>query len=210
MSERQLASQIRDMTKTAVADQRIGDQDLVWILEFIGNVALVVEQAFTMIYTPLIKLSHARPEDLLEPQRTQLLESLDSVLVKSRYRNVEEICSRLHHLSDHYSVVIRPKLGHLDAEAEWGQVFALMYEHEDSIMMLVKSRVWAIRESLETAKTSDLDGIRKSAKSALEELHGALADLWQLRNQILGLSGQVGLLELLETNRRPQAIAASE
>jgi hypothetical protein len=39
MSEQQLASQIRDMTKTAVADQRIGDRDLVPILEFIGNAA---------------------------------------------------------------------------------------------------------------------------------------------------------------------------
>jgi hypothetical protein len=210
MSERQLASQIRDMTKTAVADQRIGDQDLVPILEFIGSVVLVVEQAFTTIYTQLIKLSHARPEDLLEPRRTQLLESLDSVLERSRYRDVEEICSRLHHLSDHYSAAIRPKLGHLESESEWAQVFALLDEYEGHIVMLVRSRVWNIRESLRTAKTSDLDGIKKSAKSALDEFRSALADLWQLRNQILGLSGEVGLLELLETGRRPQAIAASE
>jgi len=161
MSERQLASQIRGMTQAAVADQRIGDQDLVPILEFISSVVLVVEQAFTSVYTQLIELSYARPEDLLEPRRTQILKSLDSVLERSRYRDVEEICSRLHHLSEHYSAVIRPKLGHLATESEWAEVFALLNEYEGRIMLLVRSRLRDIGASLETAKTNDLDGIRK-------------------------------------------------
>jgi len=210
MSERQLASQIRGMTQAAVADQRIGDQDLVPILEFISSVVLVVEQAFTSVYTQLIELSYARPEDLLEPRRTQILKSLDSVLERSRYRDVEEICSRLHHLSEHYSAVIRPKLGHLATESEWAEVFALLNEYEGRIMLLVRSRLRDIGASLETAKTNDLDGIRKAAGKAVNELRRALADLWQLRNQILGLSGEAGLLELLETGRRPQVIAVSE
>ena len=210
MSERQLASQIRGMTQAAVADQRIGDQDLVPILEFISSVVLVVEQAFTSVYTQLIELSYARPEDLLEPRRTQILKSLDSVLERSRYRDVEEICSRLHHLSEHYSAVIRPKLGHLATESEWAEVFALLNEYEGRIMLLVRSRLRDIGASLETAKTNDLDGIRKAAGKAVDELRRALADLWQLRNQILGLSGEAGLLELLETGRRPQVIAVSE
>jgi len=143
MSERQLASQIRGMTQAAVADQRIGDQDLVPILEFISSVVLVVEQAFTSVYTQLIELSYARPEDLLEPRRTQILKSLDSVLERSRYRDVEEICSRLHHLSEHYSAVIRPKLGHLATESEWAEVFALLNEYEGRIMLLVCGRASA-------------------------------------------------------------------
>jgi hypothetical protein len=198
------------MTQAAVADQRIGDQDLVPILEFISSVVLVVEQAFTSVYTQLIELSYARPEDLLEPRRTQILKSLDSVLERSRYRDVEEICSRLHHLSEHYSAVIRPKLGRLATESEWAEVFALLNEYEGRIMLLVRSRLRDIGASLETAKTNDLDGIRKAAGKAVNELRRALADLWQLRNQILGLSGEAGLLELLETGRRPQVIAVSE
>jgi len=74
----------------------------------------------------------------------------------------------------------------------------------------VRSRLRDIGASLETAKTNDLDGIRKAAGKAVNELRRALADLWQLRNQILGLSGEAGLLELLETGRRPQVIAVSE
>jgi hypothetical protein len=210
MSERQLATQIRGMTEAAVADQRIGDQDLVPILVFIGSVVLVVEQAFTTVYTQLIELAYARPEDLFEPRKSQILKSLDSVLERSRYRDVEEICSRLHHLEEHYSAVIRPKLGHLEGESEWAEVFALLNQHEGRIMDLVRSRVCDIGASLREAKTSDLGGIREAAGKAVDELRGALANLWRLRNQILGLSGEAGLLELLETGRRPQVIAASE
>ena len=126
MAERELANQLDGMTRSAVADQRIVDADLVPVLRFIGQVVVLVQQAFGDVLASLIEFSYLRAEDLREPRRTELLSSIDNLLARSRYRDVEEICSRLHSLSELFDQAVRPKLGRLAEESEWGQVFELL------------------------------------------------------------------------------------
>ena len=134
MAERELANQLDGMTRSAVADQRIVDADLVPVLRFIGQVVVLVQQAFGDVLASLIEFSYLRAEDLREPRRTELLSSIDNLLARSRYRDVEEICSRLHSLSELFDQAVRPKLGRLAEESEWGQVFELLDKYEGAII----------------------------------------------------------------------------
>jgi len=201
MAERELADQLDDMAASAVADRRIPDTDLVHVLRFIGQVVVLVEQAFDQVFASLIDLSYLKAEDLQEPRRTELLSGMDHVLEKSRYKDVEEICSRLHSLSDLYEQAVRPKLGGLADEPRWGAVMRLLDEHEGEIIDIVRHRVSSLRWRLKDAGERDLPAIREDAAAARDELQQALQKLWDLRNLILGFSGEEGLLELLATGR---------
>ena len=209
MPERELAAELDDMTGSAIADPRIADADLVPVLRFIGQVVVLVGQAFDQVLASLIELSYLKPEDLHEPRRTELLAGIDNVLARSRYKDVEEICSRLHSLSELYERAVRPKLGGLADEGEWSAVFRLLDEYEGAIIGIVKGRVYGLRSQLADAGEADLVAIRSDSVVARDDVQRALERLWDLRNRILGLSGTAGLLELLATGRRSEAIAAT-
>jgi hypothetical protein len=207
MPESELADQLQGMADSAVADHRINDDDLVRTLRFIGSVVTVVGQAFDEVLATLIELSYVTPDHLQEPRKSELLADLDRVVERSHYKDVLEICSRLKHLSDHYAQVIRPKLGGLADESAWSEVFSLLEEHEGAIMRMVERRVQTLHKQLETARDGDLPQIRQHAVDARKEIEQMLERLWDLRNQILGLSGSAGWLELIETGRRSEAEA---
>ena len=207
MPERELADQLHGMAETAVAEQKIADEDLVRILRFIGSVVTVIDQAFDEVLAILIELSYLRPEHLQEPRKSELLADLDRVLERSRYREVEEICSRLHHLSERYEQVIEPKLGGLASAPAWSEVFYLLDEHEGAIIWMIGRRVSGLHHQLSTANDADLPKIKKEAADARTDVQDMLKRLWHLRNQILGLSGDAGWLELIETGRRTDAKA---
>ena len=198
------------MAESAVADQRINDEDLVRILRFIGSVVTVVGQAFDEVLATLIELSHVRPDHLQEPRKSELLADLERVVEHSTYKDVEEICSRLHHLSDHYAQVIRPKLGGLEDESAWSQVFSLIHEHEGAIILMVHGHVGVLHQQLATATDADLPQVRQQAADTREEIERMLNKLWDLRNQILGLSGNAGWLELIEVGQRSEAKARND
>src|SRR5439155_20798320 len=144
----------------AVADRRIDDDDLVRVLRFIGSVVTVVGQAFDEVLATLIQLSYLKPDHLREPRRSELLEDLDRLMQRSRYRDAEEICSRLHHLSEHYEAVIRPKLGGLANEGSWSEVLRLINEHEGMIILMVQQRIAEIHQQLMHAAAAEVPQIR--------------------------------------------------
>lgn len=193
-----------------MADNGIDDPTLILILRFISKVALVVDQALGDVYEVLLELRYLQPEQINEPHRTELLHELGGVLDRSRYRDVSEICSRLHHLSQNYKTMIEPRLGTLAGTPEWSEVFWLIEEHEGRIIQIVHERIWGLIQALQNAEDRDVPRIRQEAGAAADELRNALSTLQKLRNRILGLSGKQGLLELLEADRRADAIALSD
>ncbi len=209
MAERELAEQLDGMAESAVADTRISDANLVPVLRFVGQVVILVQQAFDQVLASLIELSYLKAEDLREARRTELLSSIETILARSRYKDVEEICSRLHSLSDLYAQSVRAKLGSLADEAQWGEVFQLLHEHEGAIIHMVSGLVGNLHGQLTQAAEADLPAIREQAAAAKEDLQRTLQQLWTLRNRIFGLSGEAGLLELLVIGQRSEAIAAT-
>lgn len=204
MSEQEIARQLQNMSRSAITDMTVSDDDVLKILRFISKVATVVDQAFEDVFATLMDVRFLTPADLLEPRKTELLKRLAGTTDHQRFKYAEDICGRLHHLSEEYAASVQPRLGSLRAEQDWTHVFALLDHHEGWIISQVSNRVFVLQEALDKAKTDDLLKLKADATAAIDEIRGALKTLGQLRNSILGLSGQAGFLELILDGHRDQ------
>jgi hypothetical protein len=132
-----LAYQLEDFTRTVLAASRLRSPDLRRVLAFVAKVSQVAEQALQDVIAVLVDIKYLAAEDLDSAQIRELLKQVEMLTVRSRYRDVEEICSRLHHLSDQYHHQIAPLLGDLPRSNDWGGMFGLINEHEGRLISLV-------------------------------------------------------------------------
>lgn len=193
-----VVDQIEDLVQAATNSDSLSDSGLRDILGFLTKVAQVIEQAFSDVLTVLIELKHTTPQNW-NIDRPHLSAQLDQLLVRSRYRDAEEICSRLHHLSDQFRVEIEPLVAGLGDKQRWWQVFGLIDEHEGKVIELVRRTVQDLSKLLLDA---GLREVQETAADRAEKVAAALAELRKLTSGILGLSGRAGFLEL--TGNRPQ------
>jgi hypothetical protein len=144
----------------------------------------------------LVDIKYLAAEDLDSAQIRELLKQVEMLTVRSRYRDVEEICSRLHHLSDQYHHQIAPLLGDLPRSNDWGGMFGLINEHEGRLISLVHNTTSELQTRLRTVRPDNLDALNEFATAQLTAVRQALDHLRELSNEILGSSGTDGLLEL--------------
>ncbi len=202
-----LSSQILRMAHSVTTQTDVPNADLRRVLNFLDKLVQVVDQAFRGLYTILVDIKLLDDGDIGSGQIQSIRRDLEMVSARSWYRDVEEICSRLHHLSDSYGQNIAPIVGGLAQSNEWGEIFQLMDEHEGRIIRIVGESVWQLKNLLANLQTTDeLTQARQLAERRGEALQTALQDLTDFHSRILGLSGSVGFLELLETDR--DAVAA--
>lgn len=202
-----LSSQILRMAHSVAAQPNVPSADLRRVLNFLDKLVQVVDQAFRGLYTILVDIKLLDDGDLGSGQIRAIRKDLEMVSARSWYRDAEEICSRLHHLSDNFRLNIEPIVDSLQRGAEWRDVFQLMDEHEGHIISIVDGSVWELKNLLANLQTtSELAQARQLAAHRGEALRQALQDLTEFHSRILGLSGSVGFLELVETDR--DAVAA--
>lgn len=206
-----LADQLRRMTATAVGDTSIETPDLMDVILFIERVVQVVRQAFEDVYAVLLQVRFFDPSaGLTAPKRLRKIKhSLAMVTVRSRYRDAEEICSRLHHLGQEYDRTIGPIVSGTAASQEWPHIFYLLDEYEGRIINMVQAAVYDVQALLEREPTeSNLRESSAIARDRAEEIKAALSKLQELQTAILGSSGQEGLLELITVSDRGGLAAA--
>lgn len=193
-----LVAEIEGLVEAATAEpeRSLSGPDLRRVLGFLAKVVLVVDQAFQDVYTTLIEIKYLSDEDWTTGRLRQLQKELDLVLARSRYRDAEEICSRLSHLRMLYETEISPLLRQVADQGRWRQVLWLIEEREGRIIMLVNQTVFTLSGALQRAQTSDLSALRAMASERTDIIRQALMELRSLSNEIIGLSGQDGLLEL--------------
>lgn len=197
-----LSRQILRMAQSAAAQSNLPNADLRRVLNFLDKLVQVVDQAFRSLYTILVDIKLLGDEDIGGGQIRLIRRDLEMVSAQSWYRDVEEICSRLHHLSDNYAQNIAPIVQTLANSNEWSEIFRLMDEHEGHIIRIVQGSVAELKSLLAVLQTTDeLAQARQLAESKGDALQYCLQDLTDFRIQILGLSGSVGFLELIETDR---------
>lgn len=192
----ELVHQIESMVGTVAADTAIADSDMRLVLGFFAKMALVVDQAFSDVLAVLIELKYLTPSGLAGGQATNLRKQLDLVTSRSRYRDAEEICSRLHNLSAHYRDEIGPLVAQLDRPLEWHQVLRLIDEHEGRIIELVRGATGRLGRMLADATPATLSDLNRAAGEQVEVIKTALGELRYLSSEIMGLSGRAGFLEL--------------
>lgn len=197
-----LSVQILRMAQSATAQADLPNAELRRVLNFLDKLVQVVDQAFRGLYSILVDIKLLGNADIGGPQIQAIRKDLEMVSARSWYRDVEEICSRLHHLSENYGENIAPIVQSLAHSDEWNEIFQLMDEHEGHIIGIVQRTVWDLKQMLATLNTPDeLAQARQLAESKGAALQASLQDLTDFRNRILGLSGSVGFLELIETDR---------
>ena len=202
-----LSSQILRMAHSVTAQTDIPNADLRRVLNFLDKLVQVVDQAFRGVYTILVDIKLLDEADIANGQIRAIRKDLEMVSARSWYRDAEEICSRLHHLSDNFQLNIEPIVDSLNRGAEWRDVFQLMDEHEGHIISIVEESVWEVKNLLANLQTADdLAQARQVAEKRGQAMQQALQDLTEFHNRILGLSGTTGFLELIETDR--DAVAA--
>lgn len=197
-----LSSQILRMAHSVTAQPDVPNTELRRVLNFLDKLVQVVDQAFRGLYTILVDIKLLDENDIDSGQLRAIRKDLEMVSARSWYRDAEEICSRLHHLSDNFRLNIEPIVDSLNRGAEWRDVFQLMDEHEGHIISIVEESVWEVKNLLAHLQTADdLAQARQVAERRGQAMQQALQDLTEFHNRILGLSGTTGFLELIATDR---------
>ncbi len=198
----QLAKQILMMVESATSDSKVASKELRQVLKFITKMVQVVEQAFQNVYATLTEIKLLKPGDLGTESIAEIERDVELIFSRSWYRDAEEICSRLHHLTEIYGQQIAPIVDKLEQRQEWQQVFYLINEHEGRIIFLVRNAVEEISQSLGSLNTEeDIRIVSQLADRKRKSILEVLNILRELQNQILGLSGSDGFLELADSSR---------
>jgi hypothetical protein len=204
-----LTDQLTSMTSTVVGDTSIAPPDLRTVLRFISKVVQVADQAFQDVYLVLMDVQFLRQDDLSTDHLIEVERALASLMARSRYRDAEEICSRLHHLAEEYSRTIQPIVVNVANEEEWFLVFRLLDEYEGKIIYMVREAVYELEQMVHGLRpvisSSDLLAVTQAARERAMDVRSALLRLEELRNQILGLSGEPGLMALISSSDRDRA-----
>src|SRR5512132_43484 len=122
----ELADDLQYLATTVVKRANLSAPDLGRVLGFVAKVSHVVEQAFQDVLPILIDIKYLIPEDIHLRRIRDLQKEVELLTVRSRYRDVEEICSRLHHLSDQYRTQIAPLVAGIPEADSWRGVFRLI------------------------------------------------------------------------------------
>jgi len=190
-----LVAALSDLTSAAIKEPALSSFDLRRLLRFLSKVVQVVEQAFQDVLGLMIEFKHLSEIDKQAGKLTQLAKELELLGARSRYRDAEEICSRLHHLTAYYHSEIESVTRNLLNSSEWRRILRLLDDHEGYIIELVNQ---SVRELQELLQESDFKRINIAAGLGVDKIRDSLSQLRALNSQILGLSGNVGLLELTE------------
>ncbi len=196
----ELVDQLSDMAEAVAINESISNFDLRRVLRFLSKVIQVVEQAFQDVLTTMIEFKYVTNDDFQSGRIRLLSKELELLQSRSRYRDAEEICSRLHHLGDFYRSEIEPITNTLPDQSRWWGVFQILNEYEGRIIMLVQHSIMELRALL---TRSDIPEINLVAEGHSETIRESLSKLRALNSQIIGLSGNVGLLELTEDQSSP-------
>ena len=196
-----LISQVQAMAESVVTDRSISSSDLRRVLKFLTKVVQVVDQAFEDVYATLFEFQLLTAEDINSGRLKDLRKELALLHAQDRYRDAEQICSRLHGLSEQYMQHIEPIVEKLGNSGQWNKLFYLLNEREGHIIYMVDQAVRELEQMLSSADEFSLSSIKSTATKKTNTIRVSLIKLQSLKDQILGLSGDAGFLELTETDR---------
>lgn len=192
-----ITSLASDLANSDHDEYRHRDISRTAFLSFLTKVSHVVEQAFREILIIFIEVKMLTPETVRHDRLDSLRRDVKNILNRSHYRDAEEICSRLAHLREYYDTHFHRYL-QLDSRS-YG-LLGLLNERESRIIYLIESAVRQIEYNLDNINGSDpylLQRLTREASDHVTSLKKELRILSDFTNQVLGLSGLPGLLELM-------------
>jgi hypothetical protein len=204
----QIADELEKATVTAVRDSDISTPDLRAVLRFINKILQVAGQVTEAVYTILVDVQLLQPGDLKSDRILDIRRKLANLRVAAPFRDAGEIYRRLDHLSSDFDNTLYPIIERLPDRHAWQSVFFAGAANEMLIMGLINSGVDELESRLERGLSKkDLANLTGEAGRLSYDVRSALTRLEHLRTQMLGLSGEQGLIGLLSTEDRERVAA---
>ena len=196
---RKLVDQLEIMVETVTNDSSLINPELRRILKFINKVILVVDQAFQDVLNTFDDLRYVTDKDVQSGDLSLLIEDVELLRKRDRYRDVEYICGRLYTLKEIFHRQIEPVINKQAYQVDsWKEVFWLIEDREGKIIMMVDRLIWDIRNTIEKFESNQitLNELRNTANTSYHQLKTSIEELHKLNNKIMGFSGEAGIMEL--------------
>ncbi|MCF0065682.1 hypothetical protein MUK70_11425 [Dyadobacter chenwenxiniae] len=219
ISFRSLIKNLVDVIQAAVSDRSKSDEDLRSILLFINEVSRVVDQAFTNVFATLVKYKTIDSHILTSENLPVLANELEELRTRHYFKKTNDICGQLAQLRLQYESEIAYKLDpHVKYKNDWESLFGLLEEREGRIVQLVDRSIARLQSALFTLtkyqgfdtyyyqpqglkEGQTIQSVRLVAREISQEIEEALTEINSIKNNIIGLSGRPGLLELVNVDR---------
>jgi hypothetical protein len=192
----ELATDVSAITQTVFSNGTAKPDEARNVLKFISQLVQVVDDALGEVMATMIDFKYVTPNDLRSDWGTRTA-ALEKLLTGRTYRAAADICDRLEALEQRYYEHLAPTIEEVSNVESWNRVFSLLQQHEGGIVRLVDDTVESLCAMAEEATEGTLPDIRAHAKAKVDEIRRAIDQLRDVRNEILGLSGSQGMLELL-------------
>jgi hypothetical protein len=209
------AARLALMTAEVVRDPSITPPYVRAVLRFINGVVEAATIAFHDVYAVLIDVQFLQEDEDAAKRIVDIRRSLALLPGQRPIREAEEMWRRLEYLTEEYDRTIRPIVAHLesaDHQFGWHGVWILIFAHESTIIYVVRSATDELEDMLsQLAESPDKAKFAKVSASAREraaDFRSTLDSLERLRNRILGLSGEEGLMALVSGSEEERVAAA--
>jgi hypothetical protein len=188
------------VNSTVMNADSVSSDSLRKLLSLVSNIAREVQNAFSETLPIFIRLKYLTPHD----EMREVLSAVDELRYGSEGRRDRYFCRKLRQLCESYQDLVLPELVQTNLKdlESWLDVFFMFdfgpFSHL-GIEELAFSEIYPLVRELEQGQPSEEDYklVRERAAYFIEKLNDSLAELQVLNNKILGLSGRVGFLELV-------------
>jgi predicted RNA-binding Zn ribbon-like protein len=204
---------------TIKGSQSIETEGLEKLLTFISRVSSECHDHFSNFIPVLIKLKYFSKENNVE----EILEDIYQIKFKHDYK---KYCNKLRELQNNYKSIVVPELlkANLESLDEWLNIFFrfeglpfqfitmenAMHGDISGILYLIADDSSSFMNRSYNNKTEEnIQLVRKQASSYIDIINSCLDELQILNNQILGISGRTGFLELVNIPERLQEVSVT-
>lgn len=187
--------------------ESINGDGLAQLLSLMSSVILEIQSVFSRILSTLVRLKYFHFDN--EEHLQEVLHSLERYRYDHGFRRDRYFCHRLRELCESYETLIVPELlkANIQNLDEWLSNF---FDFSNVRFSYLRIQEMATRELLslirqarsEDSSEEKYELIRNKAAEYIEVLNNYLAELQDLNNKILGLSGRTGFLELVNDPKR--------
>lgn len=171
------------------------------VQSFVESVKKEVDKGFADVHQILAEVAYLKDSEVNQDKIRELQKGLSDTYAKDKFKNLLQICDRLHVLAERYRDKIEPFVKSEFQLDNSSQLFWLLHKHEGAFMYTIKNALNQIVASLEEYKQpQDYNQTRQLARSAQIELQDILDKVVNTSHRFQGsLSG--GTLDLLQTKK---------
>jgi hypothetical protein len=203
-----LISNLSDVLNAGITNApNIETEGLAGLLVLISNIVSECQNHFSQYLSLLIEFKYySEKTDIYE-----LRKKMDFFTYNFQNRTHENFCYRLKGLRNNYKSLVVPELlkANIEKLEDWLEYFFKMENFRYNYLKIERMIYFELFGTLtlvdnSKSKENHYELVRKKAASYIKVLNNHLRELQNLNNQILGLSGKTGFLELVNIPERLQ------